>query len=52
MNNKDKWEHLKNLTIEEVESVYEKTFGNPIEHYPDMDKWEMIEEIIEEKRRK
>ena len=47
------WESIKRrIKIEEVESVYEKTFGNPIEHYPEMDKSQMIEEILEEKRSK
>ena len=31
-----------------IEKIYELVFGNPIEHYPEMETGQMIEEIIEE----
>jgi len=36
------------LSVEQIESLYEKTFGNPIDHYPSMEASQMIDEIIEE----
>tara|TARA_B100001778_G_C18534133_1_gene605119 strand:- start:860 stop:1006 length:147 start_codon:yes stop_codon:yes gene_type:complete len=36
------------LSVEQIESLYEKTFGNPIDHYPSMEVSQMIDEIVEE----
>tara|TARA_R100001443_G_scaffold114946_1_gene131763 strand:+ start:57 stop:452 length:396 start_codon:yes stop_codon:yes gene_type:complete len=38
------------LSVEQIESLYEKTFGNPINHYPSMEVSQMIDEIAEESR--
>ena len=50
--------HLEETTDEEqkvrldfcnlITSLYEKTFGNPIDHYPEMEVSQMIDEIVEE----
>ena len=39
---------LEHLSVEEIESLYEKTFGNPIEHYPSMEVSQMKDEIVQE----
>lgn len=39
---------IENLSVEQIESLYEKTFGNPIDHYPSMEVSQMIDEIVEE----
>lgn len=39
---------IEHLSVEQIESLYEKTFGNPIDHYPSMDVSQMIDEIAEE----
>ncbi len=43
--------HLQTLDRREVEFIYEKTFGNPIQTYIYMDKSQMIEEIVDEHER-
>ena len=39
---------IEHLSVEQIESLYEKTFGNPIDHYPSMEVGQMKEEIVEE----
>jgi len=39
---------IEHLSVEQIESLYEKTFGNPIDHYPSMEVSQMIDEIVEE----
>lgn len=39
---------IEHLSVEQIESLYEKTFGNPIDHYPSMEVGQMIDEIAEE----
>jgi predicted molibdopterin-dependent oxidoreductase YjgC len=39
---------IEHLSVEQIESLYEKTFGNPIDHYPSMEVSQMIDEIAEE----
>jgi len=41
-------EYLETLNIGKIEKMYELIFGNPIENYAEMDRGQMIEEIIDE----
>jgi len=40
--------YLETLNVDKIEKMYGLIFGNPIENYSYMDKYQMIEEIIDE----
>ena len=44
-------EYYEHLNRSELEEKYEDWFGNSIEHYPYMEKSQMIEELIEDELR-
>jgi len=42
------YKYLNTLKPETLEKMYSLIFGNPIEHYIEMEEGQMIEEIIDE----
>mgnify|MGYP003638791783 CR=1 FL=1 len=40
-------DYLETLSLEKLEKMYSLIFGNPIEHYLDMERGQMIDEILD-----
>ena len=41
-------EYYEQFNISQIEGLYSEWFGNDIEHYPYMEKYQMIDELIED----